>query len=423
VSRQADPVLVVGTTADYIERIGERLPDRVVFLTDLDEYSRSGTPPEPGVPQVFSSLTDTTESFRKLGRFLEERGISLGGVACFDCESLLLAAEIAEKLSLPFPSSGAVANSRDKLLSRRLWHESGVACPGAILARDEDDMIAFFDVSEGPIVLKPTSLSGSELTFICERRDDAVEAFRAVRKGLERKSRVRKSNRDMMVDRDAVLCEEFVAGDEFSCDFISDERGTRIIRTARKYLMPDGPAGTVRAYVVPGMPVEKVEEIDLQGRVSAAAGALGLERCIGMADFIMRGNDPCFLEITPRPGGDCLPQVIEQSSGLDMLSANIEFASGGTPRIPANGHWKPTVGLRIHARRTGRLSAIRLWADRVRQEILETGWYREPGDRIALPPVDYETWSIGHVIFRPIPGEDVSAQIEDMLAAVEVRIE
>jgi len=171
------------------------------------------------------------------------------------------------------------------------------------------------------------------------------------------------------------------------------------------------------------MPAGRAGSLDLAGKVESAAGVLGFDRCMGMADFIIRDGEPCFLEITPRPGGDCLPQVIEQSSGLDMLGAHLEFAAGRMPKIPPESKWKHTVGLRVHARRRGSISAIRLWADRVRQEILETGWYREPGDRIVLPPEDYRSWIIGHVIFRPVPGEDIPEQIEAMAAAVEVRIE
>jgi biotin carboxylase len=314
-------------------------------------------------------------------------------------------------------------NSRDKLVSRRLWHEKGIRCPRAIVARDEEDVRAFIDILNRPIVLKPATLSGSELIFVCDRPEDAVDAFRVIREGLRERVADRTLNRDRMVDGSSVLCEEYVEGDEFSCDFICDGHETKIIRTARKYLMEEGPAGTAQAYEVPGMPHDKVDAIDLAGLVSSAARALELERCQGMADFIIMDGEPCFLEITPRPGGDCLPQVIEQSCGMDMLGAHIDFSAGRIPLIPPERDWKHTVGLRIHAKRRGHLSAIRLWADRVGQEILETGWYRELGDRIVLPPEDYRTWVIGYVIFRPLPGVDVSDQINDMMAAVEVRIE
>jgi biotin carboxylase len=423
VTSPVDPVLVVGTTSDYVERIAGKLPDRSIFLSDIDIYKETGPPAVQRETQIFASLRDPEESFSRLKKFIDERGIRPGGVACFDCESLLLASDMARRLSLPFPSKQAVMNSRDKLVSKRLWQDAGIGCPRAAMARDEEELRAFIGDVSNPVVLKPATLSGSELTFVCDTPDEAVKAFHVIRDGLHRRMLDRTLNRDRMVDEHAVLCEEFIDGDEYSCDFIVDETGTKIIRTARKYMMGGGPAGTTQAYEVPGMPREMVETIDLAGLLSRASKALGMERCQGMADFIMRGGEPYFLEITPRPGGDCLPQVIEQSCGMDMLEAHIDFSAGRTPRIPPESEWKRTVGLRIHARRGGRLAAIRLWADRVRQEILETGWYREPGDRIGLPPEDYKTWVMGYVIFRPLPGVDVQGQIKDMMAAVEVRIE
>ena len=418
-----DPVLVVGTTSDYVERIAGKRPDGTIFLSDLDIYKESGPPAVKRDNQIFASLRDPEESFSRLSRFIDERRIRPSGVACFDCESLLLASDMARRLSLSFPSREAVLNSRDKLVSKKLWRDAGVGCPGAELARGEEEVRAFTRGVGNPVVLKPTTLSGSELTFLCRTADEAVDAFRVIRDGLHRRAQDRTLNRDRMVDEHAVLCEEFIEGDEYSCDFILDRTGIKIIRTARKYMMGDGPAGTTRAYKVPGMTSEKAEAIDLAGILSQASKALGFERCQGMADFIMRDGEPYFLEITPRPGGDCLPQVIEQSCGMDMLEAHIDFSAGRIPRIPPESEWKRTIGLRIHAERRGSLTAIRLWADRVKQEILETGWYREPGDRIGLPPEDYRTWVIGYVIFRPLPGVDVQGQIDDMMTAVEVRIE
>jgi biotin carboxylase len=266
-------------------------------------------------------------------------------------------------------------------------------------------------------------LSGSELTYFCDRQEDAVEAVQTIKKGLQRRSRDKIINRDHLIDENSFLCEEFIPGDEYSCDFICNGSGVTIIRTARKYLMEEGPAGTVQAYEVPGMPREKAEALNLRENIAEAIEVLGLERCMGMADFIIHNGEPYFLEITPRPGGDCLPQVIEHSCGMNILEAHIDFAAERDLRIPPESEWKRTVGLRVHARKRGSLSTIRLWVGRISQEILETGWYREAGDRISLPPDDYRTWVLGHIIFRPHPDVGIPEQIKDISEAIEVRIE
>ena len=45
-----------------------------------------------------------------------------------------------------------------------------------------------------------------------------------------------------------------------------------------------------------------------------------------MADFIFKDDQFYFLEMTPRPGGDCLPDLIQASLGYDTLGLAIEYA-------------------------------------------------------------------------------------------------
>ena len=43
---------------------------------------------------------------------------------------------------------------------------------------------------------------------------------------------------------------------------------------------------------------------------------------------------------------------------------------------------------------------------------------RRLGDRVKLPPLDYDSWILGHVIYRPEPGRAVSEQNEELTIAV-----
>jgi len=424
VSSAPDPVLVIGTTADYIKHISEGEPERAVFLTDRTVYFGKESPPGGKVGlNITAPLHDADRSFHRLQSSIGRWGINPAGVACFDCESLILASDVAHRLNLPFPSRRAVMNCRDKLVSRRLWREREVLCPKAVPVFGEEDIRASSGFMQYPVVVKPTALSGSELTFICENPDEAVRNMHLVRDSLLQRAGDRTINRDGMVDGRAMLCEEYIAGEEYSCDFISDGGRVKIARTARKHLRVMGPAGTVWAYEVPGMRRGEVDRLDLSAIIAEAAGALGLKRCMGMADFIIRDGKTYFLEVTPRPGGDCLPQVIKHSCGLDMLSAHLDFSTGLMPAVPPEDEWKRTVGLRVHAGRSGRLVSIRLRNGPVDNDILEIEWYRKPGDWIEMPPIDYSTWTLGHVIFRPLPGEDLTAQMERLSMSIEVEIE
>ena len=192
----------------------------------------------------------------------------------------------------------------------------------------------------GPVVLKPITGSGSELVFKCTDRSECLEAFETIRTRLSET----KSNRMYMQAQAAtgggdprrdLVAEEFVAGEEYSSDFYLEDGDVRVVRTARKILAVGGQTGTTVAYEVPGslpagLPVE-----GLPAQLRRAAHAIGLRRALCMVDFIVREGKPYLLELTPRPGGDCLPWLIRESSGLDMLGLTLEFARGLEITLPA----------------------------------------------------------------------------------------
>jgi biotin carboxylase len=355
--------------------------------------------------------------------FLIRNRIRLSGVACFDCESLLIAATIAELWSLPFPSPQAVFNCRDKYRSKILWRTEGAPCPQALLSHNVNDVISFMEMTGSPVILKPPTLSGSELTFRCDGPNQAAEAFRTIRDGLRLHVADPTINRDGLIDDRVVLCEEYVSGPEFSCDFIFDGEMLEVVRVAAKYPLKDAPIGTIQAYEIPARLPAGILTTDLRRHLAEAVRPLGLTRCMGMADFIIRDGLVQFLEITPRPGGDCLPQLIAQSCGLDMLALHLDFAEGLPLNIPAAPHWKHVVALRLHAPNDGRLREIGLHRKRIEQEILEEVWLKRPGDLIRLPPEDYQSWLLGHLIFKPDPDRPVEAQLREVYQAVDIYIE
>ncbi|HSG29829.1 MAG TPA: ATP-grasp domain-containing protein, partial [Candidatus Krumholzibacterium sp.] len=331
-----DRVLVVGTTRDYIEYLDRARPGRIVFLTDPSEYR--DLPDEADGPlQILSPLSETERVIDELESFLYDKGISLSGIACFDCESLVLAATLAARHKLPFPSVQAVLNCRDKSRSKMFWTREGIPCPRAAKAGTAAQAADFFDTLEGPAILKPATLSGSEAIFRCDSRDQVLEAFDRISDRLKALLEDPASDRDGLME-DSVLCEEYIEGPEYSCDFVRTDGPPAIIRLARKYLDDNGPPGTATAYEVPSRDLPVPEEVFIS-ILDAAVRSLGLERCMGMADFIIRDSLPYFLEITPRPGGDCLPPLIRASSGFDILTAAIDFSEGGRFVVPPAAEW------------------------------------------------------------------------------------
>ncbi len=91
-------VLVVGTTSDYIDWIRTACPGSVVFLTDQSARSNASEPvPHPG-EELLCHLAETETVLQLLQDFLLHGEIDIEGIACFDCEYLLLTSIVAAEL-------------------------------------------------------------------------------------------------------------------------------------------------------------------------------------------------------------------------------------------------------------------------------------------------------------------------------------
>ncbi|WP_457571482.1 ATP-grasp domain-containing protein [Desulfovulcanus sp.] len=415
-------VLVVGTTRDYIDHIRRRMPGRAVFLTDPQAQVDNEIPPIPEDEELVCPLTDEQAAVDRLRNFLERQNILLSGVACFDCESLLMASVVANKWGLPFPSRQSILYCRNKYLCKKRWANRGIPCPRGCDVHSLDDITDFMQETCGPVILKPLSGSGSELTFRCDSLDEASEVYETILKGLMARATDRMYYLNGKAGQASMICEEFVIGDEFSCDVYYDAGEVQVLRIARKYFQEKGAVGTTLAYEIPAKLPGTVGETIFKHYLKEAAKALGLTRSLCMVDFIWHDGLPYFLELSPRPGGDCLPPLIEQSCGVDMLGVMLDFAEGRPPMVPPSNTWEHLVGVRFYADRAGRLQSIRPQLLEWEENMRDLVWIKRPGDQIELPPKDYGSWLLGYGIFSPKTGLAIQDQLRDLVQAVAVDI-
>jgi len=421
-------VLVVGTTSDYIDILCRRLPGRALFLTDPRERAKAAEPSPDEATELLCDLTRPRDVSAALREHLRRWGLTPGGIACFDDESMALAASLAGELALPYVSPETVAACRSKFLCKQLWRQAGLPCPRVDLVRSAAGAVRFFRRLGRPVVLKPLTGSGSELTFLCHTPEDCAAAFGVVKSGLGDRRGLRMyapqgRDRDRTDPRRVFTVEEFVEGSEFSCDFLLDGDRLQVIRIARKVIALDQSFGTTLAYLVPADLPPGLEPRRFREQLREAARALGVTRSLCMLDFLVRGDEAVMIEMAPRPGGDCLPPLILQSGGFDILKAAVDFAQRRPVAIPPPRRWRHLVGLRLVATRAGVVSEIDAGALREDRRVLECCLKRGPGHRIDLPPRDYDSRLLGHVIFRPTRPRDLEAECVELAARLKVEME
>jgi len=421
-------VIVVGTTGDYIEILLSRFSGRMMVVTDPQERAKWPDRAPDAATELLCDQRETDETLTALADHLRRHAIEPSGVACFDCESLILAAHIAKSLSLPFPSPAAVANCRSKYVSKELWRRNGIACPEIRLLEHPADAVAFYERLNRPVVMKPLTGSGSELVFLCDHKIDCVRAFRALKARLSEPSNVRMypspdGDTSQLDPRKVFAVEEQISGREYSCDFILDDDNIEIIRIARKIPAQGQPLGTILAYVLPAILPGELDVRKFRRQLVDAAHVVGLDRTMAMVDFIVRRNEAYLLEMTPRPGGDCLPQLMRHSSGFDILGAALDFAEGRPVSLPPAKDWRRLVGVRLFASQAGIIRTLSV--DHLSQDprVISCELKRKPGHEVILPPEDYESRLLGTVIFEPTRPHSIESECLDIAARLKVEME
>ena len=422
-------VVVVGTTSDYIDLIRRRYPHRALFLTDPAERIKA-CEETPGVgEEILCHFTNDAEVLRVLKDHLHRYGLAVDGVACFDCEYLGSAAYLASQLGLPFPSPIAVAQSRNKFLSKEAWKRAEVVCPEATVVRNRSELYEFVDRVGKPVILKPLTGSGGELVFPCADHTDCLQAYNTMINRLREAAQNRLYLQDPLAPGDLnpiqdVVLEEFIPGQEYSCDFFLENGRLEIIRTAKKILTAEAQVGTTTAaYIVPAeLPAEICFSL-LQDQLRRAATALGLDRALCMVDFIVWQGKAYLLELTPRPGGDCLPWLIQKSCGLDMIGLALDMAQVRNISTLPKLSWKTLVGLRFFAQHGGTVREIDEGDLRRDPRVQEVFIKRKPGHRVILPPNDYDSRILGHVIFRPKANHSLEAECTELASKLKVLME
>ncbi len=415
-------VLVVGTTPDYIDWIREAAPGAAIFLTDPKLRDQaSETCPAPS-EEMLCDLSDFAQAAAFLEGHLRRWGIEPEGVAVYDCESMELAAFLAERYGLPCASVESIRRCRDKYVSKKLWKENALSCPEVRVIHSADKLVDFHRKLAHPVVLKPLCGSGSELVFRCTSPLECQSRYDLVLQGLYERGSDRLYSRNGPAT-ELLLAEELIRGPEYSCDFIVDGDAVAPIRLTRKICGEDRPFGTTEGYLLCSGPPEGILFDKFAGVLSLSARSLGISRGICMLDFIVQDHQMVLLELAPRPGGDCLPQLLRVARQLDIILLNLDFARS-RPVIPAwPGQTDPYLGIRIIAGRSGILRRIDTEELKRDPRVKEVGLFCVPGHPIILPPYDYRSWVLGYIIARLDDRLDAQGHMAELLGKLSVEIE
>jgi biotin carboxylase len=423
-------VLIVGTTPDYVVKLHERYSKPLLFLTDIRFQKDPLLQELPPASLIFASLENSDEACRRAHDALRTALPAPDGIACFDCDSLLLTSRLGSELGLRFPTWDAIARCRSKFETKKTWTACGVASPIACVASSLPETIAFFKSHGENLVLKPVAGSGSELLFQCKTESDVRKAVRLLEEELPK----RKENPlfrpfpnpagDSLIDPCSCwVAEEFISGPEFSCDFVLQDGEVFFIRETGKVKATDKPFGSVLAYTFPPRYPAGFQKRVLKEVLKKATHSLGFDWGYFMVDYILQEGTPILIEMTPRPGGDSIPELVGAATGIDTLAVYLDFVQGDfkEPKelsVPAESF----ASLNFFAPKEGTIEVLGGGEVRDCPHVRKLFFKKQAGDRVILPPKDYDNRLLGYCIIEAKPGLDLVEETRRLQQMLDLRI-
>lgn len=250
-------------------------------------------------------------------------------VVSFSEFSLVLAAEIREKLGLSGPSLETIRRTRCKHATRLRLQEHGLtrAVFAATTLADLDETVARF---EPPFVIKPACMTGSIGVHAVRRHAD-VAAFR---------ERFVSWEAEAGRDRTFVV-ESFIEGDEYSVEGICHDGAFHLVAVTAKHT--DGFPNFAEIGHI--LPARDCPAVDFAGFVGRVAAALELDSTPIHAEVKVLGAEIELIEIHARFGGDRIPLLIERALGYHVFGAWYDALLGVAP--PSPGPVRAIAGIRF----------------------------------------------------------------------------
>lgn len=308
----------------------------VAFVRDPRRY------PYLGADGIDTVLVDTTDP-AELRRAAAELAGPIAGVTSSSEYFIGAASELAGELGLAHPDPDAVRACRDKALQRASLRAAGVPGPQFCLARTPAQAVGAAGQLGLPVVVKPTTGSGSVGVRLCSSTEEVYAATAAV---LEADSAD-----NGIPDQQVVLVEQYLKGPEFSVETFDRQ----VVGITAKHLGAEPHFVEIGHDFPASLTAEQRAALTDTARRALAALRLGW----GPAHLELRltAAGACVVEVNPRLAGGMIPRLVQEATGIDLIELTVARAAGRpTPIEPSRQAFAairfllaPNPGTLLHA--------------------------------------------------------------------------
>jgi biotin carboxylase len=315
-----------------------------------------------------------------------------------------ISSEVARSLGRPHPDPAAIAVCRNKGRQRERLRDRGLPGPRFATAGTADEAVAAAAAMALPVVVKPVAGSGSVGVRRCADLDE-VSAAAAMALAGEL----------ALASPPAVLIEEYLDGVEYSVETFD----RTVIGITRKHLGPE-PYFVEIGHDFPAVLEPGAAAAIGQAAVSALL-ALGLGWGGAHVELRTTAAGPRIVEVNPRLAGGMIPRMVQESTGIDMISCHVAKAAGLAELPRATRALAASIRFLV-APVAGRLAEVRgVPAAQQVPGVVEVGLTRAAGHDIVLQHSFQDR--LGYVIASGADVAIAARAAEEGLRALQPRID
>lgn len=218
---------------------------------------------------------------------------------------------VAKALGLPCNNPNILLQCTNKYEMRKVFLNNNISVPKFVKVGINEAVC--LNEFRFPVIVKPTDRSGSRGIFLCDNNKEVKTAITiASELSFEKK----------------VIIEEYIYGEEYSCEGISQNGNHTLLAFTKKYTT-GAPNFIETGHIQPSGLTEREKE-KASKCIIKALNALNIENGASHTEFkIDKDGEIKIIEIGARMGGDCIgSHLVEISTGIDYLKMVLDVALG-----------------------------------------------------------------------------------------------
>ncbi|MGW6529136.1 ATP-grasp domain-containing protein [Streptomyces venezuelae] len=242
---------------------------------------------------------------------------------------------VGQALGLAAHSPQTTTLVYDKHAMRARLREAGIDTTACAQVFDVEELRAFLAAHDTPCIVKPGNGSFSKGISLVRAAEEAADAF------------ARAGGGPGDADATPVLVEQFHEGPQFSVEAFSEDGDHQIVAITRKY---SDPLNFVELGHVSPAPLTPAQEKQIHHYVERILDALGIGAGATHTEVVLTESGPQLIETHVRMGGDEIPALAHDVTGVDIADCLIRHTLGEKVL--------PGIRAALAAPRTPRSSAI-----------------------------------------------------------------